>query len=83
MQKIYSLGRGTAQRNLDIEEFKKLEIPVPSLENQKIIVNKVSQIQKTILDLQKNFERKQDSLTELNKSILNMAFFGDLDNVIE
>ncbi len=35
---IYSLGRGQAQRNLHIDEFKNLEIPLPPLSEQKKIV---------------------------------------------
>lgn len=35
---IYSLGRGQAQKNLDVEGFKKLEIPLPPLDEQKKII---------------------------------------------
>ena len=35
---IYNCARGTAQKNLDIDKFKKLKIPVPSLEKQKEII---------------------------------------------
>ncbi len=35
---IYALGRGTAQKNLDVSAFKKLPIAIPSLEEQRRIV---------------------------------------------
>jgi type I restriction enzyme, S subunit len=35
---IYSLGRGTAQKNLDVDAFRSMLIPVPPLEDQKRIV---------------------------------------------
>ena len=35
---IYDLGRGQAQRNLHIDEFRNLEIPLPPLSEQKRIV---------------------------------------------
>lgn len=37
-EKIYSLGRGQAQRNLYIDGFKEIEIPLPPLSEQKRIV---------------------------------------------
>jgi type I restriction enzyme S subunit len=36
---IYNLSRGAAQKNLNIEEFKLIEIPIPSLEIQEEIIN--------------------------------------------
>ena len=35
---IFNCARGTAQKNLDMDKFKKLKIPIPSLEKQKEIV---------------------------------------------
>jgi len=37
--KIYNCARGTAQKNLDIEEFKSIKIPIPSIEKQEEIVD--------------------------------------------
>jgi restriction endonuclease S subunit len=34
MGEIYSLGRGTAQKNLDVDSFKKMPVPVPPLAAQ-------------------------------------------------
>jgi type I restriction enzyme M protein len=35
---IYNCARGTAQKNLEIDKFKSIKIPIPSLEHQKEIV---------------------------------------------
>jgi type I restriction enzyme S subunit len=45
---IYNLARGTAQKNLDIDEFKSIKIPIPSLERQQEIVEECEQITKSI-----------------------------------
>jgi type I restriction enzyme, S subunit len=34
---IYDLSRGSAQKNINIDEFKKMKIPIPPIEIQKII----------------------------------------------
>jgi len=83
MRKIYSLGRGTAQKNLEVDAFKKMEIPVPSLEKQREIVEKVSEMQATISELREAFEKKQQMLNQLNESVLGAAFFNEVDNVSE
>ncbi|AYV76548.1 MAG: type I restriction-modification DNA methylase [Terrestrivirus sp.] len=40
-QKIYECSRGTAQINIDMETFKQIQIPIPSLETQKQIVEQL------------------------------------------
>jgi restriction endonuclease S subunit len=83
MRKIYSLGRGTAQKNLESDAFKKMEIPVPSLERQREIVEKVSEMQIIILEIRNSFVRKQQILNELNESVLEAAFFDEVPNGVE
>jgi type I restriction enzyme M protein len=38
---IYDCARGTAQKNLDMNKFKNLKIPIPSLEQQKEIIKQI------------------------------------------
>ncbi|HRR27893.1 MAG TPA: restriction endonuclease subunit S, partial [Victivallales bacterium] len=45
---IYKLGRGHAQKNLDIKEFKNILIPLPPLEVQQEIVAEIEGYQKLI-----------------------------------
>ena len=35
---IYNMARGTGQKNLDIDSFKSIKIPIPSIEHQKEII---------------------------------------------
>lgn len=44
MSNIYKLAYGTAQKNINIEEFNNMEIPIPSLEKQQEIVKKYDTI---------------------------------------
>ena len=37
-EQVFKCGRGTAQKAIDIDEFKSIKIPIPSLERQKEIV---------------------------------------------
>ena len=45
---IYSCGRGTAQKNLNIDQFYNIKIPLPPLEKQQEILEEVEQYQKVI-----------------------------------
>ena len=57
---IYNCARGSAQKNLDIDEFKNIKIPIPSLEQQKEIVE--------YLDIvNKNIQSSNDKIKEIQK----------------
>jgi type I restriction enzyme S subunit len=58
-QQIYNLANGVAQKNLNIEEFNKIKIPVPSLEQQEEVI-------KTIEDINNLIEYRR-TLNENNK----------------
>jgi len=55
---IYNIGSGVAQKNLSIDDFKNLQIPIPPLEIQNLIVQ----------ELDSMYEQKES----LQKSINNM-----------
>jgi type I restriction enzyme S subunit len=55
---IYSLGRGTAQRNLDIDAFKRLEMKIPPLDEQKRIVAKLDEALGYVENLAQSIEMK-------------------------
>jgi type I restriction enzyme M protein len=46
--RIYACARGHAQKNIDVDEFKALEIPLPPLEVQEEIVAEIEGYQKVI-----------------------------------
>ena len=49
---IYELGKGTAQKNLSIDEFKKMQIPVPPIPVQNLIVQELDSMYKQKESLQ-------------------------------
>lgn len=61
---IYALGRGAAQKNLNVEAFKELRIPVPPLDEQKRIVNVLDEtfekIEKIKANAQANLQNAKD-----------------------
>ena len=68
---IYSLGRGQAQRNLHIDEFKNLEIPLPPLEEQKKIVKILDEKMGKISEVKK---LRTEALTDTEK-ILSQTLY--------
>lgn len=70
--KIYSMGKGMAQRNLDMPSFKKLQIPVPPLSEQQRIVEELDLLSGII-------EKKKAQLKELDTLAQSIFYdmFGD------
>lgn len=72
---IYNIARGTAQKNLDMEKFKNIEIPIPSLEDQEKIINIYKEIEEIhkIRFLDKIEEEKKhiDLLNDISNNIFN------------
>ena len=72
---IYNLGRGTAQKNLNINAFKSLEIKFPnSLEHQNRIVSKLDQAFEAIDQAITNTEKNIENVEELEKSWFQEQF---------
>jgi type I restriction-modification system DNA methylase subunit len=55
--KIYDLSKGACQKNINIEDFNNLEIPVPSLKVQKNIVERLDVINDNTQTLKTNIEQ--------------------------
>lgn len=73
---IYSMGKGLAQRNLDMPSFKKLQIPIPPLAEQERIVEELDLLQGII-------EKKKEQLIaydQLAQSIFYSMFGDPIDN---
>jgi len=70
--KIYSMGKGMAQRNLDMPSFKKLQIPIPPLPEQQKIVEELDLLSSII-------EKKKEQLKELDNLAQSIFYdmFGD------
>ena len=70
---IYALGKGSAQKNLDIREFVNIPIPIPPLAEQKRIVAKIDAAFEKIDKLKANAERNLANAKELFQSALDEA----------
>jgi len=72
---IYSLARGTAQKNLNVNAFKKVQLSYPtSLEEQKQIVAKLDQCFEAIDKAKANAAKNLENAKELFQSKLNDIF---------
>lgn len=73
-QKIYELGRGQAQRNLNMDEFKQIEIPLPPLSEQKKIVAKLESLLGKISEAKKLRAEAQEAAQNLLPAELHKIF---------
>ena len=71
-EKIYDLGKGAAQRNLDIKSFKKLQIGIPPKSTQLAIVSELDKINELI-------RLKKEQLKDLDNLAQSIFYemFGD------
>jgi len=83
---IYLLGRGTAQKNLDVDKFRLIKMPVPPLQEQQKIVERLDKVfNYTDLNL-KNIEHTDFEIDKLFTSIIHEIFSESevrLGNLIE
>lgn len=61
--KIYSLGKGAAQKNLEMKAFAKLPIPVPPLPTQQVIVSELDTLSGIIAECKETL-KDYDSLEQ-------------------
>lgn len=67
-EQVFKCGRGTAQKAIDIDEFKSIKIPIPPLEKQKELVEYLDFIYEKAI---KSSEEKIAELKKLNQYCLN------------
>lgn len=72
------LAAGSTVRNLNKELAGKVIVPVPSLIEQEAIASQFENLSAQIIKLESIYQKKLIALDELKKSILNMAFSGQL-----
>lgn len=77
-QQILALTGGSTFPNLPSAKLKRLEIPVPSLTEQKRIVVYLNSFQKKLDELRELQDRTQKEIDELFPSLLDKAFQGEL-----
>lgn len=67
-----------ARANLSLTFFRQLSLPIPPIETQKAIVQKLDALAAETRRLEAVYQRKLDALTELKQSLLQRAFAGKL-----
>ena len=77
--KLQSLGKGSAQDNLNLKTFETQYFPFPSLKQQYELVTILDNLYNISWELQTHYQQKLNNLEELKKSILQKAFKGELD----
>jgi type I restriction enzyme S subunit len=71
-------GRGAAQQNVGTSDISKIEIPLPSLEEQKKIVARLDSMRAKTSEMVATYDAKLTAAKNLRQSILEAAFGGDL-----
>ena len=66
---IYQLGRGSAQRNLDMSSFPQIQIPLPPKDIQESIVSECEQIDKEYSDAQKKIEKCKNEISAIMENV--------------
>ena len=75
---IQSKSKGSAQENINLATFENELFPIPPLDEQNSIVTKFSLLSAEIKKLESIYQKKLTLLDELKKSILQVAFSGEL-----
>ena len=72
------LGRGGLQINIGKQDILNAQIPLPSLAEQRAIIDKLDALSDETKTLEGIYQQKLSALEELKKSLLQKAFEGEL-----
>ncbi|WP_299081122.1 restriction endonuclease subunit S [uncultured Paraglaciecola sp.] len=75
---LQAKGKGSAQDNINMGTFEKLNFPFPSIKKQNEIVRSLNELMVSVQQLEVIYQKKLSSIDELKKSILQKAFSGEL-----
>ena len=76
--RIQSMGKGSAQANINMGTFENERFPFPPVSEQKRIVAKLESLREETRRLESIYQQKLAALGELKKSLLHQAFTGQL-----
>jgi len=71
-EQVFKCGRGAAQKAIDMNKFKTIKIPIPSLERQQEIVEYCEYNETLIKQLEKEIENNKKQAQQFIKSILKV-----------
>lgn len=76
--RIQSMGKGSAQANINMGTFENERFPFPAVSEQKQIVDKLNSLREETQRLESIYQQKLAALDALKKSLLDQAFSGQL-----
>lgn len=76
--RIQSMGKGSAQANINMGTFENERFPFPPVAEQKSIVAKLDSLNEETQRLASLYQQKLTALDDLKKSLLHQAFSGQL-----
>lgn len=76
-EKIYLLARGVAQKNLYVDDFRKMLIPIPPLAEQKRIVEKLKEVLPKIPELSAKKKERDEIRTRFARSAMQSLGNGE------
>ena len=76
--RIQALGKGSAQANINMGTFENERFPFPSIKEQQDVVAELDELSRETQRLGSIYERKLAALEALKKSLLHLAFSGEL-----
>lgn len=71
-------GKGSAQDNINLSTFENARFPVPALEAQTAVVEKLDSIAAEVTTLKSNYYKLLADIADLRQSLLQKAFSGQL-----
>lgn len=77
-QWLTGVQKGAAYSGINIEDLRQLKVNVPSINEQRTIVEELSNVQQKCNALAQMTKRKLAALSELKQSLLQKAFAGEL-----
>lgn len=77
-QEIRSLASGSTVQHMRVPDSKKLQFPLPDLNQQRKLADNLDMLLKETQHLESLYQQKLTALDELKQSLLHQAFNGDL-----